>query len=416
MSFRKSRVTHLRNYRPSGLLFKRFRYIFVGILVLVISAYIYFSSPVFFSIEKDASVVSDLMMRTLSENDFHARQLSKVFERRVVFFTAVNHYEYKLSYGSKTAFQDVPILLEETFSASGYKIDQEQEKDDSITLKLKKGMFEIAEILISCDLSPKVIYETGPAALPEKKSVAADVAQKKEKMISDYSAEVAMVIDDVANSLINEELLFSLPREITLAILPKLDFSMYVSRKAARLGFDVILHLPLEPLNSKVYPGPGTITTDMTDDEVLKLLDENFKSVPDAIGVNNHMGSKATEERGLMRMISSELKDRGMFFLDSYTSTSSVALQTALDAGLFSIKRDVFLDNRSDSEYIKGQISELIDTAKSRGHAVGIGHDRVMTLQVIKDSLPWFEREGIKLVRLSDLVRTVNTERKERLN
>ena len=117
------------------------------------------------------------------------------------------------------------------------------------------------------------------------------------------------------------------------------------------------------------------------------------------------MGSRATGDSRVMKIIFKELKKRGLYYLDSYVSGDSVCQVIADDIGIPFIKRDVFLDNQSDTQYIRKQLSELKDLARASGSAVGIGHDRKNTLLVLKEEVHKLEDEGFELVFLSDLTR-----------
>jgi uncharacterized protein len=215
---------------------------------------------------------------------------------------------------------------------------------------------------------------------------------------------IAIIIDDVGNTREHESLFFSLPREITPAILPQLTFSEYFAHKAHARGHDVMLHLPMEALKSYLDPGPGAVVSSMGGDEIIATVRANLSTVPHAVGVNNHMGSRCTQDMSVMRSILSEVKRRGLFFLDSYTSVESVVPVVMRELAMPYYKRNVFLDNESDPAYIKGQMRELIAYAKQEKTAIGIGHYRVNTLQVLKEMVPEIESEGIEIVKVRALM------------
>lgn len=214
---------------------------------------------------------------------------------------------------------------------------------------------------------------------------------------------IAIIIDDVGNTRSNESLFFSLPREITPAILPQLTFSEYFAHKANARGHDVMLHLPMEAHKSYLDPGPGAILSSMSHEQITAILRANLYTVPHAVGINNHMGSQCTEDSSVMRSILTEAKRRGLFFLDSYTSADSVVAVVMRELHMTYYKRNVFLDNESDPAYIKGQVRELIARAKADKTAIGIGHYRVNTLRVLNEMLPELEREGIEIVKVRAL-------------
>ena len=225
-------------------------------------------------------------------------------------------------------------------------------------------------------------------------------------------AEVAFVIDDWGYSLNNIDALFQIDRPVTLAILPHLRYSKEISERVKTHGrqYDVILHLPLESKSGKA-PECDTIRRNMEKKRVLSILKDDIESVPGIIGVSNHQGSRATENKQTMKIILEELKKRNLFFLDSRTTPVSVCGNIAGKIGLRHAERDVFLDlgpTKKDEKqyraYIKRQIRELINIAKAKGHAIAIGHDKKLTLQVIADSIYDIEKEGIKITPLKTLV------------
>ncbi|MDP2911143.1 MAG: divergent polysaccharide deacetylase family protein [Candidatus Omnitrophota bacterium] len=226
-----------------------------------------------------------------------------------------------------------------------------------------------------------------------------------------HQPEIAFVIDDWGYNLNNIDLLFQIDRPITLAILPHLRYSKDIAEKVKKSGkeYDAILHLPLESKSDKT-PERDTIRRNMKKDRVLAILGDDIEGVPGIIGVSNHQGSRATENKEIMKIILEELKKRGLFFLDSRTTPVSVCGSIAEKIGLKYAERDIFLDLGQKKEekqyraYVKKQIKELINVAKTRGRAVAIGHDKKLTLEVIKESIPGIEKENIKIVPLKNFV------------
>jgi len=224
-------------------------------------------------------------------------------------------------------------------------------------------------------------------------------------------ARVAFVIDDWGYSLNNIDALFQIQRPITLSILPHLRYSKEISEKARKYSqkYDVILHLPLESKSGKSAER-DTIRRNMKKDRVLAILKDDIEGIPGLIGVSNHQGSRATENKETMKIILDELKKRDLFFLDSRTTPVSVCGNIAKKIRLRYAERGVFLDlaqTKDDKQYrayVKKQIKELVDMAKARGSAIGIGHDKKLTLEVIKDSILDIEKENIKIVPLKKLV------------
>jgi polysaccharide deacetylase 2 family uncharacterized protein YibQ len=153
----------------------------------------------------------------------------------------------------------------------------------------------------------------------------------------------------------------------------------------------------------EVDPGEGALITTMTPDELLSQLNQNLASVPFVIGVNNHMGSRLTENSAKMRQIFTILKRRNLFFVDSLTSPNSRCKQAARLLKLKFARRQVFLDHDQDPNTIRFQIKRLVSIAKKRGKAIGIGHPYPTTWEVLKEDLDRIQSE-VNLVPVSQLV------------
>ena len=214
--------------------------------------------------------------------------------------------------------------------------------------------------------------------------------------------KIAIVLDDWGYNLNNIGMLYEIKQPLTLAILPNLKFSKKISQDSYQRGFEVILHLPMEP-KEKYSLEKNTILTSMDKVQMLSAISNALSSIVYAKGVSNHMGSMATSDTRTMEIIFKELRRRGLYFLDSYVITQSVCQELASKSGLRFAKRDVFLDNSNDPKYIREQINKLTAKAKLKGYAIGIGHDRRNTLRVLKEVLPKLERDGYKFVFVSEL-------------
>ncbi|MDD4956713.1 MAG: divergent polysaccharide deacetylase family protein [Candidatus Omnitrophica bacterium] len=215
---------------------------------------------------------------------------------------------------------------------------------------------------------------------------------------------IALVLDDLGygEKLLQEIAALGIP--VTLAVLPDLAFSSRVCDFADAEGLDTILHLPMEPFEVTSGLEKNTIMTDMSDREILDILDNDLASVKNAKGVSNHMGSRATTDEHVMDVIMGDLERRGLFFLDSYTSASSVVEASARRMGVPAIKRGLFIDNQLDREYIKGQMAKLAELSRKNGYAVGIGHYRQATVEALKEVVPEILGSDVVFVRLPELI------------
>lgn len=217
--------------------------------------------------------------------------------------------------------------------------------------------------------------------------------------------KIVFIIDDIGHTTEHLEDFKRLGNRVTYAILPFLKKSVFFDRMSAETGAEVILHIPLESINGTI-PGPGLIRTNMTSDYVLDILDRELDLLPHCIGANNHMGSKGSADPWLMEIILKRLKKRNMIFLDSRTTSLSVAPQIAAMINLPILKRDVFLDNDPDDvAAIREQVRLLASIARKRGYAIGIGHYHGPTLRILNEEIPRLESEGFQMVSLRDILR-----------
>lgn len=217
---------------------------------------------------------------------------------------------------------------------------------------------------------------------------------------------VAIVIDDLGNELGPSERIAGWKTPVAGAVLPDLRWSAASAETLARGGKEVLLHLPMEPEGyPRVRPGPGLVLRSQSDSEIERLIEEDLATVPGAVGVNNHMGSAATQDVRVMRAVARVLSRRNLFFLDSRTTDATVAERTAEAASVRAASRRVFLDDVATEEAIRAQLDELVRRARQEGEAIAIGHPYPVTLFVLEKELPGLAGRGVKLVKVSELVR-----------
>lgn len=226
----------------------------------------------------------------------------------------------------------------------------------------------------------------------------------KLKRPAEIKGRIAIVIDDWGYNLDNLAAVQEIKQPLTCAVLPNLKNSSLLAQRLNASGLEVILHLPSEP--KEKYPlEKDTITVEMDAERIRAIIARDLDSVSPARGINNHMGSRVTEDTRTSEIIISEAKKRKLYFLDSFVTAKSVCPDLARKLKARFAKRDVFLDNRSDPSYIKGQVLKLKDIAKKRGYAVGIGHARKNTILVLKEMIPELLKSGYKLVFVSEIVK-----------
>ncbi len=241
--------------------------------------------------------------------------------------------------------------------------------------------------------------ETEIAPRPEVTPVPAAAMLPRET-----AGQLYFVIDDAGYSLDQLEPFLDFPGALTIAVLPQLAYSTPAALSAIAAGKEVILHQPMEAESGK-DPGPGAIYVGDSPEQIREVLAINLATVPGAIGMNNHMGSRATSDRATMEAVLLDAAERNMYFLDSRTAVSTVVAETARSLGLSILERNVFLDNDPDRDSIDAAIREGMAIASRRGHAVMIGHVMVTELaEALHDLYPEMLDEGYELLPLSQLL------------
>lgn len=214
---------------------------------------------------------------------------------------------------------------------------------------------------------------------------------------------LAIVIDDLGPAVANSERAIGLSRPVTLAFLPYAAGLPGMVAEARAHGHEIFLHLNMEPEGHK-DPGPNAILVGLEPSEANRRLAWAFDQVPQAVGVNNHMGSRASSDPATMLPILQEIRRRGLAFVDSRTSPFSVGTELADRLGVPNYPRDVFLDNVLSRESILAQLAKAERTARRHGRALAIGHPHPNTLAVLEEWMPAAEQHGLRLVRVSELI------------
>ena len=217
---------------------------------------------------------------------------------------------------------------------------------------------------------------------------------------------IVLVIDDFGyrNDNISDGFLnLSIP--ITCAIIPGHTASKKFAEKAVSYGKEVIIHMPMESENYSPGEDEYKLLTSMTSELIENKLIQAFESLPEAIGMNNHQGSKATSDSKTMTVLASVLKDRGKYFIDSRTSSLTIGEKTMISFGVPTARRNIFLDNNNDLDKIEEQINKLANSAKKNGVAVGLGHARKNTLSVLEKVVPDLLDKGFVFQFASQVVK-----------
>ena len=232
---------------------------------------------------------------------------------------------------------------------------------------------------------------------------------------------IAIVIDDFGYRKRDIDSFKRLPFPIAVSIIPFTPYDVYSATEAVKFGKTVMLHIPMEPntVSEKIEKlekkTVGMLYTSMSDTRIRRLLIKEIERIPQAVGANNHMGSKFTKDKKKMEIVLSLLDQYGLFFLDSKTAPRNGLRRLADKMGILILERDVFLDNSRNKEYIKYQLEQLARIASKRGYAIAIGHPHKSTLEALKEKVPELEKRGIKVVSIEELYEALGGEHESSL-
>ena len=238
-----------------------------------------------------------------------------------------------------------------------------------------------------------------PAAAPAKA-----VPAPKPNTPSAVKGRLAVVIDDAGRDLESQHVYESLGIPLTLAVMPNQVHTRDAAISWHAHGMPVILHQPMESV-SGIGMEPKVILTSMSDEAIRSLLKDSLSQVPEAVGINNHQGSKATIDRRTMDVVMNELHHRHLFFFDSRTNSTTAADAAAAAYGVPYVRNDLFVDNEADVAAISAMIREAAKRAQKYGTYVIIGHCRPKTAEAFRQMVPQLEKEGIQFVYVSSLAK-----------
>ncbi len=213
---------------------------------------------------------------------------------------------------------------------------------------------------------------------------------------------ISLIIDDIGPNLHRTRQFLQLNIPLTFAILPHYAHSEELAFEIHDAGHDILLHQPMEPYSAEADPGPGALYVGDEAAKIFHVIEKNLSTVPFAIGLNNHMGSRFTTYRKEIRETLMIIKQRGLFFVDSVTSHDSKGYHVAKQLQMPAARRHVFLDNNRNELAILFQLKKLIEHARQFGHAIGIGHPFSETARAIKLFLNFLINSNITVVPVSE--------------
>ena len=216
---------------------------------------------------------------------------------------------------------------------------------------------------------------------------------------------IGIVIDDFGyrNDEISDGFL-ELDARLTYAIIPGHRHSTSFGEKAVESGYEVIVHMPMENTGKTYGEEEFVLMTTMDNETLQRRLNNAIKEIPTAIGMNNHQGSKASADQNVMSNVAKVMKERGLFFLDSRTTIETIGETTMEIFGVPTARRNIFLDNEDDEEKIEKQLMKLVKRSEEVGSAIGIGHVKPKTLNVLSDQIPKLKKKGYKFEFVSKML------------
>ncbi|MGH7073708.1 MAG: divergent polysaccharide deacetylase family protein [Stellaceae bacterium] len=216
---------------------------------------------------------------------------------------------------------------------------------------------------------------------------------------------VAIVVDDLGLSYIYSRRAMALPENVTTAIMTYAPRPAEWVARARAARHEILVHVPMQPINPRIDPGPRALTVSLSDAQILDRLRWGLGRLDGYVGVNNHMGSRFTQDHPGMKVVMEEVKSRGLLFLDSVTIAGTVGAATAHSLHVPCAERNVFLDDEPTIPYVSGQLRVLERFARRHGSAIAIGHPHAATLAVLADWVPHAAARGIAVVPLTSVLR-----------
>jgi len=218
---------------------------------------------------------------------------------------------------------------------------------------------------------------------------------------------ISIVVDDfggISGGLLDG--FFELDTEICFAIFPDEAHSLATMQRATRQGRETLIHVPMEPIGyPRINPGENAILVQHNDTQISRLLNQFISRIPDAIGINNHMGSLATTDPGVMQAVMNTLRDHDMAFLDSRTSNVSVAYQIAQKSHIKAYRNDIFLDSPNiSSATMEAKLNQINRLSATQNHIIAITHCHSEDkLEYLKTFISRLKKAGFTLVPLSNV-------------
>ncbi len=272
---------------------------------------------------------------------------------------------------------------------------------------------------VTADDDAQVVYEEKLADAPVEPAPAQNCALAESPFMIAWLAagprqsadnihqrmRVVIVIDDMGVDKKRSARMARLSSTLTLSYLPYAHNVQQQADAAAAMGHEIMMHVPMLPEGANIDPGPNVLRGDIPAAELRARILANLDAFDGYSGINNHMGSRFTQDRAGLEMLMAELRKRGLFFLDSKTHAKSIAGQVAAEAGVLTAQRDVFIDHVETPQAVAKALALVEHDARRHGVAIAIGHPKDVTIEGLASWLPTLKEKGIEVVRLGDLLK-----------
>ncbi|MBD5433870.1 MAG: divergent polysaccharide deacetylase family protein [Treponema sp.] len=217
-------------------------------------------------------------------------------------------------------------------------------------------------------------------------------------------AVLCVVFDDGGQNVAQLKRCIALPFPVTVAVLPRLAHSKECAALVRQSGNEVILHQPMQAINLGVNPGEGAILPQMSGGEIAATLSQNIAELAPISGINNHEGSLITEDEVKVGFVLETVHQKGIYFLDSRTSSATKIPSVAMEMGFSYFQRDIFLDNEKSRENILNELKRGVEIANRQGFVIMIGHvwSAEILPSVLEEVYPELKKKGYRFSTVSN--------------
>lgn len=332
--------------------------------------------------ERSAAQLNRMIASTLRKQTLPASYETRTIEKQRQHGKTWTMYEYRVQIDDQASLSLLLDHLAKSVETSGGEIFQTYSQPDERQTTLVIGVGAL-------------ITHTVVISWPEREPIAQEPQPFR----------AAIIIDDLGTSVPVVERLLALNEPLTFSILPHQKASSEIAGLLHARQQEILLHLPMEPQDyPSISPGKGAILSNMNAEQIQRQIQADLASVPHALGVNNHMGSRLTMQADMMQTVLKELQRQQLFFVDSRTTDATIAFRLAQQLGLKSAERKVFLDANPGAEFARQQMLKLAELAEQGQPAIAIGHPKEDTLRALEEILPEFQRRNINIVSVSELL------------